>query len=61
MKRFRKKYGFHVTHLNIAKTKRKCGIIERQNYNLLKSEDSRSSGTLKAKEDVIIEVLRLFR
>ena len=25
------KYGFHVTHLNIAKTKRKCGIIERQN------------------------------
>ena len=21
------KYGFHVTHLNIAKTKRKCGII----------------------------------
>ncbi len=28
------KYGFHVSHLNIAKTKRKCGIIERQNYNL---------------------------
>ena len=26
------KYGFHVTHLNIAKTKRNCGIIERQNY-----------------------------
>ena len=24
------KYGFHVTHLNIAKTKRKCGIIERK-------------------------------
>ena len=24
------KYGFLVTHLNIAKTKRKCGIIERQ-------------------------------
>ena len=22
------KYGFPVTHLNIAKTKRKCGIIE---------------------------------
>lgn len=28
------RYGFHVSHLNIAKTKRKCGIIERQNYNL---------------------------
>ena len=27
------KYGFHVTHLNIAKTKRKCDIIERQNYD----------------------------
>ena len=36
------KYGFHVTHLNIAKTKRKCGIIERQNYNLPKREGSRS-------------------
>ena len=24
------KYGFHVTHLNIAKTKRKCGITEHQ-------------------------------
>ena len=23
-------YGFHVSHLNIAKTKRKCGIIERR-------------------------------
>jgi hypothetical protein len=30
------RYGFHVSHLNIAKTKRKCGIIERQNYNLPK-------------------------
>ncbi len=28
------KYGFHVTHLNIAKTKRKCGITERINYKL---------------------------
>ena len=26
----REKYGFHVTHLNIAKTKRKCGIMEKQ-------------------------------
>ncbi len=37
------KYGFHVSHLNIAKTKRKCGIIERQNYNLAKSEKRRWS------------------
>ena len=38
------KYGFHVTHLNIAKTKRKCGIIERINYNLPKSENSIARG-----------------
>ena len=25
----KEKYGFHVSHLNIAKTRRKCGIIER--------------------------------
>ena len=30
----KEKNGFHVSHLNIAKTKRKCGIIERENYNL---------------------------
>ncbi|MCR4711914.1 MAG: class I SAM-dependent RNA methyltransferase [Clostridia bacterium] len=52
------KYGFHVTHLNIAKTKRKCGIIERQNYNLPKSEDSRSPETPKEKEEAIIEAFR---
>lgn len=43
------KYGFLVTHLNIAKTKQKCGIIERENYNLPKSEDSRSPKTPKGK------------
>ena len=55
------KYGFHVTHLNIAKTKRKCGIIERQNYNLPKSEDSRSPETPKEKEEAIIEAFRHFQ
>ena len=38
------KYGFHVTCLNIAKTRRKCGIIERQNYNLPKGEDIQKTG-----------------
>ena len=55
------KYGFHVTHLNIAKTKRKCGIIERQNYNLPKSEDSRSPETQKEKEEAIIEAFKAFQ
>ena len=55
------KYGFHVSHLNIAKTKRKCGIIERQNYNLPKSEDSRSPETPREKEEAIIEAFKHFQ
>ena len=55
------KYGFHVTHLNIAKTKRKCGIIELQNYNLPKNEDSRSPMTPQEKEIAIIEAFRHFQ
>ena len=55
------KYGFHVTHLNIAKTKRKCGIIERENYYLPKSEESRSPETPKVKEAAIIEAFRHFQ
>jgi hypothetical protein len=55
------KYGFHVTHLNIAKTKRKCGITERINYNLPKSEISKSPGTPKEKEEAIIDAFRHFQ
>ena len=55
------KYSFHVTHLNIAKTKPKCGIIERQNYNLPKNENSRSPETPKEKEKAIIEAFKAFR
>ena len=55
------KYGFHVTHLNIAKMKRKCGIIERQNYNLPKSENSRSPETPKEKEEAIIDAFLHFK
>ena len=54
-------YGFHVTNLNIAKTKRKCGIIERQNYNLVKSEDRKSPETPKGKEEAIIEAFKHFQ
>ena len=55
------KNGFHVSHLNIAKTKRKCGIIERQNYNLPKSEDSRSPETPKEKEEAIVAAFKAFQ
>jgi len=37
-------YGFHVTNLNIAQVKQKHGIIERENYNKPKSEDSKQPG-----------------
>ena len=37
-------YGFHVTNLNIAQVKQKHGIIERENYNKPKSENSRQPG-----------------
>ena len=55
------KYGFHVSHLNIAKTKRKCGIIERKNYNLPKREDSWSPETPKEKEEAIREAFKYFQ
>ena len=49
------KDGIHVSHLNIAKTKRKCGIIERQNYILPKNKDSRSPETPREKEEAIMD------
>ena len=55
------KYGFHVSYLNIAKTKRKCGIIERINYNLPKSDNSKSPETPKEKEDAIIDAFKHFQ
>ena len=55
------KYGFHVTHLNIAQVKRKYGIIERENYNMPKSEDSRQPGCPAEKIRAIEEALMFFR
>ena len=48
------KYGFHVTHLNIAQVKRKHGIIERENYNKPKSPDSRQPGCPEVSISVFI-------
>ncbi len=53
-------YGFHVTNLNIAKTKKKCGFTLRENHNLPKSENSRSPGTTKEKEEAIMDAFRHF-
>ena len=54
-------YEFHVTNLNIAQVKRKNGIIERDNYNKPKSEDSRQPGTTPEKEKAITEALKYFK
>jgi hypothetical protein len=54
------KYGMHVTNLNIAQIKRKNGIIERENYNKPKSEDSRQPETTPEKEKAITEALKHF-
>ncbi|MBQ6075206.1 MAG: 23S rRNA (uracil(1939)-C(5))-methyltransferase RlmD [Lachnospiraceae bacterium] len=55
------KYGFHVTHLNIAQVKRKYGIIERENYNKPKSKDSRQPGCPEEKVIAIEEALKHFQ
>jgi hypothetical protein len=51
-------YGFHVTNLNIAQVKRKCGIELAKNYNLPKLEDSKQPKC--PKEKAIIEAFRHF-
>ena len=55
------KYGFHVTHLNIAKVKRKHGIIERENYNKPKSPDSKQPGCSEDKTRAIEAALKHFQ
>lgn len=49
-----------VSSLYIAQVKRKCGIIERVNYNLSKSEDARQPKCPEEKERAIREVLEYF-
>ena len=53
--------GMKVTNLYIAQVKAKHGIIERENYNLPKSEDSKQPQCPKEKEDAIVDALRFFR
>ena len=55
------KYGFHVTHLNIAQVKRKHGIIERENYNKPKSSDSKQPGCPEEKLKAIEAALKHFQ
>lgn len=53
--------GLKVSNLYVAQVKQKCGIIERVNYNLPKSENSRQSKCPPEKEKAIREALKHFR
>ena len=55
------KYGFHVTHLNIAQVKQNYGILERENYNRSKSPDSKQPGCPKEKVKAIEAALKHFQ
>lgn len=50
-----------VSNLHIAQVKVKHGIIERENYNLPKSEDSKQPQCPKEKEDAIVDALKYFQ
>ena len=52
--------GLAVSTLNIAQVKRKCGIIERENYNKAKSEDSKQAKCPSEKEKAIVEAMKHF-
>ena len=52
--------GLKVSHLYIAQVKQKYGIIERENYNKPKSEDTRQPQCPPEKEKAITEALKHF-
>lgn len=55
------KYGFHVSSLNIAQIKTKCGIIKRENYNKPKNEDTKQPNCTLEKENAIKDAFRHFQ
>jgi 23S rRNA (uracil-5-)-methyltransferase RumA len=52
--------GLKVSSLYIAQVKQKCGIIERENFNKPKSENSRQPQVTPEKEAAIMDALRHF-
>ena len=55
------KHGLQVTNLYIAQVKRKCGIIERENYNKSQKEDAKQPQCPEDKEKAIRDALEHFR
>lgn len=54
------KHGLQVTNLYVAQVKRKCGIIERENYDKPKSEDAKQPQCPEDKEKAIKDALEYF-
>ena len=52
--------GLKVSHLYIAQVKQKCGIIERENYNKPKSENTKQPQCPPEKEKAIREAFKYF-
>jgi 23S rRNA (uracil1939-C5)-methyltransferase len=52
--------GLKVSSLYIAQVKQKCGIIERENYNKPKSENSKQPKCTPEKEVAILDALKHF-
>lgn len=53
--------GMKVSNLYIAQVKQKYRIIERENFNLPKSEDAKQPRCPKEKEDAIVEALKYYQ
>lgn len=53
--------GLTVSLINIAQVKQKYGIIERENYNKAKSENSCQPKCPKEKEEAIIKAMKFFK
>ena len=55
------RFGLKVSSLNIAQVKTKCGIIERENYNKPKFENTKQPQCTKDKEEATMNALRHFK
>ncbi len=55
------KFGFKVSTLYIAQTKRKCGIEVKEHYNKSKKENQRVPQCTPEKEEAIMDALRHFK
>ncbi len=54
-----KKHSLQVTNLYIAQVKRRCGIIERENYNKSQKEDAKQPQCPEDKEKAIMDALNI--